>query len=218
MRQANAFTGPSALKNLRLAPNGRAGATPHDSAPARQAWTRGIALARAGRDAQALPLFEKATALAPKVALYWLNRAGSERRLRRTAPAIDSARRAFDLERGNPIACQMLAELQRMNNRDAEALRTLRALDADTPRDTQHWLLEGAVLMALARVAGRGDGLSAGAGRQAGAHRGLSAARLRAGQSAPLQRSGGVLSHGHDPRARRTRRCGLRRALCGLGL
>ena len=37
------------------------------------------------------------------MALYWLNRAGSERRLRRTAPAIDSARRAFDLERGNRL-------------------------------------------------------------------------------------------------------------------
>ena len=87
--------------------------------------------------------------MAPGVALYWLNRSGAERRLRHTGDAIASARRAFALEPANPLACQLLAELLRLNNRDAEALQALRTLAPETPRDAQHWLLQGSVLMAL---------------------------------------------------------------------
>jgi predicted O-linked N-acetylglucosamine transferase (SPINDLY family) len=121
---------------------------------ARNAWTQGVALAKAGRDAQALPLFEQATRLAPRTALYWLNRAGAERRLRHAGQAIDSARRAFALEPGNAVACQMLAELLRTAQRHAESLAVLRTLDAATPRDAQHHLLEGAAQMALGDWAG----------------------------------------------------------------
>ncbi len=123
-----------------------AGAGP---AAAQQAWRQGVALAQAGRDDKALPLLVRATQMAPRVALYWLNRSGAERRLRRTDDAIASARRAFALEPANALACQLLAELLRLNNRDAEALQALRALAPETPRDAQHWLLQGSVLMAL---------------------------------------------------------------------
>jgi predicted O-linked N-acetylglucosamine transferase (SPINDLY family) len=116
---------------------------------AHQAWSQGVAKARAGRDDEALPLFERATQLSPGVGLYWLNKAGSERRLRRTDAAIVSARRAFALDPASPLACQLLAEILRTNNRDAEALNTLRSLDAATPRDLQHTMLEGATLMSL---------------------------------------------------------------------
>jgi predicted O-linked N-acetylglucosamine transferase (SPINDLY family) len=136
---------PAQLKGLRFSSPGAAAATP----AAQQAWQQGVAHAQAGRDAQALPLLVRATELAPRVALYWLNRSGAERRLRRSGEAIHSARQAFTLEPANPLACQMLAELLRLNNRDAEALQALRALAPETPRDAQHWLLQGSVLMAL---------------------------------------------------------------------
>lgn len=121
---------------------------------ARNAWTQGVALAKAGHDAQALPLFERATQLAPRTALYWLNRAGSERRLRQWEQSIDSARRAFTLEPGNAVACQMLAELLRTTQRHADSLAALRSLDPATRRDAQHHLLEGAALMALREWSG----------------------------------------------------------------
>lgn len=136
---ATAIASNKPLKSLPLAPNGAG----------HQAWSQGVAKARAGQDHEALPLFVRATQQAPHVALYWLNRSGAERRLRRTADAIASARRAFALEPGNALACQMLAELLRTSNRDAEALQVLRALDPASPRDAQHWLLQGAALMAL---------------------------------------------------------------------
>jgi predicted O-linked N-acetylglucosamine transferase (SPINDLY family) len=127
-------------------------ARPRAAAPsprARRAWGDGVALARRGEHARALPLFESAVKAAPEVALYWLNLATTQRKLHRTAQAMESARRAFALDAASEVACHLLAELLRTNNRDAEALRTLRALDPATPRSTQHWLLQGAVQMAL---------------------------------------------------------------------
>lgn len=136
-------TAPQQLHGLRFS-------APVAGAPAaQQAWSQGVALARAGRDAEALPHFVRATGLAPRSALYWLNRAGSERRLRHTGAAIDSARRAVALEPANTVACQMLAEMLRLTQRHAESLAVLRALDPAAPRDAQHRLLEGAAQMAL---------------------------------------------------------------------
>ena len=148
MSQATVIASGSSLKNLRVAPTARVHAAT-DSPQARKAWTQGLALARSKHDAQALPHFERATKLAPRVALYWLNRASAERRLRRTTQAMASARRAFELEPDNVLACHLLAEVLRLNNRDADALAALQALDPATPRDSRHWSLVGAVQMAL---------------------------------------------------------------------
>ena len=120
-----------------------------DPAPgACQAWTQGVALAKAGRNAEALPHFERATRLAPGAALYWMNRASIERRLKRFDGALLSARKAFDLDRSSALGCHLLTELLRLNLRDDEALQVLQQLDPQTPRDTQHWRLEGALHMA----------------------------------------------------------------------
>lgn len=146
---ATAIPTKKPFKGLRYAPSAPATPAGQGGAAAQQAWSQGVAKARAGQDGEALPLFVRATQLAPGVALYWLNRSGAERRLRHTDDAIASARRAFTLATDNPLACQMLAELLRLNNRDGEALEVLRALDPATPRDAQHWLLEGSALMAL---------------------------------------------------------------------
>lgn len=120
------------------------------AADARKAWSSGVALAKAGREIEALPLLEKATALMPREPLYWMNRASVERRLKRFESALHSARMAFDLDRGSALGCHLLTELLRLNSRDDEALQALHQLDPATPRDTQHWRLEGA-LQAVAR-------------------------------------------------------------------
>lgn len=143
----------SRLKSLKFRPavpmERAGGSQPPEPPAARQAWHQGVSLSRQGQDLQALPHFQRATALAPRVALYWLNRAGAERRLRKPADAIASARKAVALEPANELACQMLAEMLRVNNRDAEALQVLRSLDPQTTRGPQYRLLEGALLMAL---------------------------------------------------------------------
>ncbi len=121
------------------------------SSAAHQQWNQGVTLARQGRLPQAVACFERATQLSPSVPLYWLNLASAQRRLRRADAAMDAARRAFALDTSSDMACHLLAELLRMNNRDAEALQALSALDPQTPRNAQHWMLRGAVLMSLAR-------------------------------------------------------------------
>jgi predicted O-linked N-acetylglucosamine transferase (SPINDLY family) len=108
-----------------------------------------VSLARAGRLPEAAAAFERAIGQSPGTALYWLNLASVRRRQRQIDEAIRCARRAFDLDSRSAPACQMLVELLRAGNRHAQALEVLNGLDPDVPRDGQHWLLEGALHMAL---------------------------------------------------------------------
>ncbi len=128
-----------------------AGARPvpqRGSAAAHQQWSQGVTLARQGRLPQAAAAFERAVKLSPGVPLYWLNLASTQRKLQRTEAAIASARRAFALDDASETACHLLAEVLRMNNRHHEALQTLAALDAATPRSSRHWLMLGSLQMA----------------------------------------------------------------------
>ncbi len=127
------------------------GAPQRGTPPAHQQWSQGVAQARQGRLAQAAGHFERATRLSPGVPLYWLNLASVQRKLLRTDAAMASAGRAFALDAANETACHLLAELLRLNNRDAESLQALSALHPATPRSSRHWLLQGSVLMALSR-------------------------------------------------------------------
>ena len=125
------------------------GAPAHPAA--QRAWKEGVAHSRAGRHGQAAGAFERAVTQAPRQGLYWLNLASTLRKLRRLDPATDAARRAFDCAPDNILACQMLAELLRLRNRNTEALRVLESLDAATPRNAQHQMLTGAMLLTLRR-------------------------------------------------------------------
>jgi predicted O-linked N-acetylglucosamine transferase (SPINDLY family) len=137
----------AAASALRIRP---AAAVAQQGTPAaHRDWARAVALVRDGAWPEAARLLERAVKQSPQVALYWLNLASVRRKLKRAVPAMEAARRAFELDRSSITACHMLAELLRLNNRDAEALRTLRALPDEVPRDAQHWLLEGALLMSL---------------------------------------------------------------------
>lgn len=114
---------------------------------AHQQWTQGVALARQGRLAEAAACLERATRQSPRVPLYWLNLASVRRKLFRYNEAIDAARRAFTLDATDETACHLLVELLRTNNRGAEALQALDALDESVPRSARHWLLRGSLLM-----------------------------------------------------------------------
>jgi protein O-GlcNAc transferase len=110
----------------------------------------GVALARAGQLDAAATALERATRQGPTNAIYWLNLASVRRRQRRIDEAMRCARRAFELDQRNLLACHLLAELLRHQNRSADALTVLQSLHPDTPRDAQHLLLEGTLQMARA--------------------------------------------------------------------
>lgn len=121
------------------------------SSAAHQQWSQGVTLQRQGKLPQAAACFERAAKLSPSVPLYWLNLASVQRKRLLAPAALDAAARAFALDTASEVACHLLAELQRMNHRDADALKTLAALDADVPRTERHHMLHGAVLMSLGR-------------------------------------------------------------------
>jgi predicted O-linked N-acetylglucosamine transferase (SPINDLY family) len=116
--------------------------------PGHQPWLQGVSLAREGRLAEAAAAFERATRQAPGASLYWLNLASVRRRQRRIDDAIRCARRAFELDRRDIVACHLLAELLRHQNRSAQALAVLQSLHPDIVRDAQHRVLEGTLQMA----------------------------------------------------------------------
>ena len=116
---------------------------------AEKAWARGVALGRKNRHAEAAAEMQAAIKVAPDVAIYWLNLASLRRKLRDIDDAIRCARKAFELDPKSEVACHLLTELLRLMNRHAEALEAIRALHPDAPRDTSHYMLEGALLMSL---------------------------------------------------------------------
>jgi predicted O-linked N-acetylglucosamine transferase (SPINDLY family) len=145
-------TPAGARAGLRLAvPAAKKPVPQRGSAAAHQQWSQGVTLARQGRLAPAAASFERAARLSPSVPLYWLNLASTLRKLLKPDAAMEAARRAFALDTTSEMACHLLAELLRTNNRNADALHALGSLDAATPRTAQHWMLQGAVLMSLGR-------------------------------------------------------------------
>lgn len=125
----------------------RAG-TPRQRA-AHQAWREGVRDAQAGKLEAAARAFERATASDPDVSLYWLNLGNTLYKLGRSDAALAAAAQAFDRDTASALACHLLVELLRMNNRPQQMLAALRRLDPSTPRDDQHLRLEGAAHVAL---------------------------------------------------------------------
>ena len=138
---------PTAPAHATLKTRGAPTVAAQGSPSAQREWAQGVEQMRRGVLEDAHRSFERAAKASPRVALYWLNLASVRRKLKRPGPAMEAARRAFALDHGDITACHMLAELLRLNNRDAEALRALRALAPEVPRNARHWLLEGTLLM-----------------------------------------------------------------------
>ena len=128
---------------------GQGSAAAHGSAAARRDWSKGVGWLRQGNPAEAAGCFEQACRVSPQVSLYWLNLANAQRRLRQVDAALASAQRAFALDPSCRISCHLAVELLRGLERHAEALSLLTCLQADTSRDVQHGLLQGALLAAL---------------------------------------------------------------------
>jgi len=128
--------------------------TPNASSGARRAEGHrqaGLLAHRARRWDVAVQEFERATELAPQDALMWMNLARSRMSLGLPTPALDAARRACELDRGNPLACRMAAELALQMARPAEALEVLQALAPDAPRDHDYHNALGNALFQVRR-------------------------------------------------------------------
>lgn len=102
---------------------------------AQQHWRAGQQAAKAAQWAGAVREFERAAALAPGDALYWLNLARAQHRLQRLPDAEASARRAFELDPASPTACRLLAECLVQQHRFGEAVQAFEALAPEAVRD-----------------------------------------------------------------------------------
>jgi len=115
-------------------------------------WQQGTQLVKQGALEQALALFQRACTAAPHVALYWVNLANVQRKLKRETEALATARRAFELDRRSQVACHLLVELLRHHNRREEALAVLRQLHLSVERSADHHWLEGDLLFSMNRA------------------------------------------------------------------
>jgi predicted O-linked N-acetylglucosamine transferase (SPINDLY family) len=79
--------------------------------------------------------FERAADLAPEDALMWLNLARTRLQLGKHVLGLEAARRAVALDRADPLACRMAADLLLQMARPAEALAILEGLAPEAPRD-----------------------------------------------------------------------------------
>ena len=111
----------------------------------------GLHAQRAQRWDVAAQAFEHATELSPADALMWMNLSRSRMRLGLPVQALESAQRAFELDRGSLVACRMAAELQSQLARPADALETLQALSPDAPRDHDFHSTHGNALLQARR-------------------------------------------------------------------
>ena len=99
----------------------------------------GVLAHRAQRWDTAVQEFERATELAPRDALMWINLARSRMALGQHVPALEAAQRACELDPASAVACRIAAELALQMARPADALRVLQALSEDAPRDHDYY-------------------------------------------------------------------------------
>lgn len=118
---------------------------------ARQAWQQGCRLKDKGLWKEASEQFERATALEPGDALYWLNLARSRQQLGDFDAARIQARKAFDLDRKSLVACELLAHILRDLRALDEMLVCLDELDPHTTRDARWHLLKASAYLLLGR-------------------------------------------------------------------
>ncbi len=100
---------------------------------------QGMALALAGRDAEAIPPLEQALAIETEIFPAWLFLGGSQLRLGRPERAVAPLREAVRLNAEDPQARQMLGEALSNLGRHREALQQWKALASATPEDPDVW-------------------------------------------------------------------------------
>jgi predicted O-linked N-acetylglucosamine transferase (SPINDLY family) len=119
---------------------------PHRASKARRQWQIGQAHAKAGQWEAAVRAHEAATQLQPDDPVYALNHARALFAHGPVERAADEALRAFRLDPGSRVACELAAECLMRQNRFTDAVSTLRALPSDVPRDHAHHALLGLAL------------------------------------------------------------------------
>ncbi|HQD83396.1 MAG TPA: tetratricopeptide repeat protein [Quisquiliibacterium sp.] len=114
-------------------------------------WRKGLAQADALDWAAAEHSFARAVELAPRDVLFWINLANAQRKRGEFRTATESARRAFELDRANLLACKLYATCLSQQHRYEDALAVYAALDPATPRDHEYHVEYGEALYQLNR-------------------------------------------------------------------
>jgi predicted O-linked N-acetylglucosamine transferase (SPINDLY family) len=114
-------------------------------------WQTGLAQAKQQQWGRALQEFDQAAKLAPRQALYHVNRARALKALGRLDDAVAAAREALAIDPGSPLACRMAAECLTLLHRHAEAVACFAALPADAARDHDFHASHGNTLFLAGR-------------------------------------------------------------------
>jgi predicted O-linked N-acetylglucosamine transferase (SPINDLY family) len=114
-------------------------------------WQTGLAQAKQQQWGRALQEFDQAAKLAPRQALYHVNRARALKALGRLDDAVAAAREALAIDPGSPLACRMAAECLTLLHRHAEAVACFAALPADVARDHDFHASHGNTLFLAGR-------------------------------------------------------------------
>jgi predicted O-linked N-acetylglucosamine transferase (SPINDLY family) len=118
---------------------------------ARRHWKVGSALALKRRWAEAATAFGHATRAAPGDALFWINLANAERNAGAADRAETAARRALDLQPGDPLALQVLGDSLAQMHRYAESVDVFAQLHDGGTLEPEAMVRQAGMLLALLR-------------------------------------------------------------------
>ncbi len=121
------------------------------TAAAEAFWRKGLAQADGLDWAGAERSFARAVELAPRDVLFWINLANAQRKRGEFRVATESARRAFELDRANLLACKLYATCLSHQHRFEDAIAVYAALDPATARDHEYHVEYGEALYQLNR-------------------------------------------------------------------
>jgi len=115
-------------------------------------WQQGVAASGAGRWADALAHFERATALAPDQGAFWTNLAQAHRKLGDFAQAEAAARTALALDPADLLACKLCADTLMKRHRYADAEAVFVAFPPEAARDHEFHCEYGQALYSQGRI------------------------------------------------------------------
>ncbi len=121
------------------------------AAAAEEFWRKGLAQAGVFDWAAAERSFARAVELAPRDSLFWINLANAQRKRGEFRLATESARRAFDLDRSNLLACKLYGNCLASQHRYEDAIAVFAALDPAAGRDHEYHVEYGQALYQLNR-------------------------------------------------------------------
>ncbi len=112
-------------------------------------WEEGLRLGRDGDWPSAARAFARATRVAPRDGLYWLNLAHAQRHAGRLQRAVAAARRCLRADPDQVLALRLLSECRLAQHRYVEARDAFVALEAAGAADAETLLQHASALMAM---------------------------------------------------------------------